>query len=329
MTSGGGEPPRPPANEGRDAPVLGWRARFETLQRRVLRQPLVASVMHLLRAYDQAGGGMLAGGLAYFAFFTMVPSLLLLVSLLGVLIEDVTIRAQIIDGLIDQLDPVRDIAREVIDGLAGSGRTGTIIGVLGLLWGASGFYGALQGAMQRLFPGPGGRDFLQTRLRGVLTVTLVLGSMLAAIILVFLVPLVTGWINASCRGLTAGAPDLTEQLCSLDPRGVTAVLGPVAAVILSFVAALTVYVAIPLNPPTLRQAVAPALLAGIAIGLLTSLFGLVANLLVGQWLALGIAGSTFVALIWFNLVFQALLFGAALARVRRDRARLAAGPLSL
>jgi uncharacterized BrkB/YihY/UPF0761 family membrane protein len=60
---------------------------------------------------------------------------------------------------------------------------------------------------------------------------------------------------------------------------------------------------------------------GIIIGLLTSLFGWVAPLLVRQWLTLGIVGSVFISLVWFNLVFQALVYGAAFARLRRDRDR--------
>ena len=65
------------------------------------------------------------------------------------------------------------------------------------------------------------------------------------------------------------------------------------------------------------------------IGLLTSLFGLVAPLLVRQWLTLGIVGSVFISLIWFNLVFQALIYGAAFARLRRDRDRARHEPPSL
>ena len=73
----------------------------------------------------------------------------------------------------------------------------------------------------------------------------------------------------------------------------------------------------------------PALIVGVVIGLFTSLFGLVAPLIVRQWLALGIVGSVFISLVWFNLVFQALVMGAALTRIRRDRDRLRAGPSTI
>jgi membrane protein len=278
--------------------------------------------MDVMRAYDRGGGGMTAASLAYFALFTTVPALLLFVSVLGILIEDQRLRTQLVEALVDQLDPIRDLSLTVIDGLAGAGRTGTIIGILGLLWGASGFYGALQSAMQRMFPGPRSRDFLQTRIRGILAVVVILGGMLVAVVAVFVVPLVTAWLDARCRELDGLDVPLVAQACSIDFVEVGAIVAIMATIGVASLAALLVYVAIPPNGPTPRQALWPALLAGTAVGIFTALFGLVAPFLVSQWLALGVVGSIFISLVWFNLVFQALLYGAAYARLRRDRQRM-------
>ena len=42
------------------------------------------------------------------------------------------------------------------------------------------------------------------------------------------------------------------------------------------------------------------------------------------WLgvALGVVGSVFISLLWLYLVFQVLMYGAAFARLRRDRDRV-------
>lgn len=326
MSQGGPKPPVSSQTKMRTAPVLGWRARLETRQRAVVRHRLVLGALEVMRAYDRAGGGMLAGGLSYFGLFTVVPALLLFTSLLGLLIEDAALRAQLIDDLLEQIDPLHGVASVVIDELASNARTGTIIGVLGLLWGGSGFYGALQNAMQRMFPGPGSRDFFQTRLRGVVAVVLVLGSVLAAVILLFLLPNVVTWLTRACDAVTVDALRPVQAICDIDAAWIGDAIGPVAAVGVSCLVAIFVYVAIPPDGPTFRQACIPAVIAGSAIGLLTSLFGLVASLLVHQWVGLGVVGSVFIALVWFNLVFQALLYGAALARLRRDRARVRTGP---
>ena len=45
-------------------------------------------------------------------------------------------------------------------------RVGTVVGLVGFIWGASGFYMALQGAMERFFPGPHAHDPVRGRLRG-------------------------------------------------------------------------------------------------------------------------------------------------------------------
>jgi membrane protein len=290
-----------------------------------MRLPQVRSVLRVTRVYERSGGAMLAGALAYFAFFTIVPTLLLFVGLLGVVVEDAALRTRLIADLVSQLEPIRDVATTVIDSLAGSGRTGTIIGVLGLLWGASGFYGALQGAMQRMFPGPGGRDFMRTRLRGVIAVIVVLGTLLIAVVVAFAVPLVAGWVGARCRDLQGLGLPIPDGTCGFDVKQVGWAAGVVGTMGVAFLAVLMVYLVVPTDGPSLRQAFWPAVIVGILIGGLTSLFGWIAPLLVRYWLALGIVGSVFIALIWLDLVFQALVYGAAFARLRRDHDRLATG----
>jgi uncharacterized BrkB/YihY/UPF0761 family membrane protein len=322
VSVGGEVPPGRTETAKREPPVLGWKGRIDALLRTIMRARPVRAVNDVMRAYDQGGGGMLAGALAYFSFFSLVPALLLFVSLLGIIIEDTALRQDLLDTLVNQIDPIRDVAVVVVDGLANSGRTGTIVGILGLLWGASGFYGALQGAMLRMFPGPGGRDFFRTRFNGVITVVLVLVTLLAAVVVVFVLPLVTEWIDSRCQELLSLDVAVVDGFCAIDLAEVTGAIAVVGAMGIAFGAVLTIYLVIPTDGPTLRQAFWPAVIAGLAIGALTSLFGWVAPLLVRNWVALGIVGSVFISLLWLYLVFQALLYGAAFARLRRDRDRV-------
>jgi membrane protein len=280
-----------------------------------MRQPFVLAGLDVQRAYDRGGGGMSSAGLSFYGFFSVVPALLLFASLLGWLIEDQATRDRLIEQLIEQVEPLKDVAGAILDGLAGSARTGTLVGIIGLVWGASGFYGSLQAAMQRMFPGPGSRDVLATRIRGVLSVALILVALLSAVLVLVVVPLVTEWLRGS--GLYR---DL-EWLHALGPGEVAAAVGALGVIGVAILACLVVYVEVPPDGPTLRQALLPAVVAGLVIGLLTALFGQLAPLLVRQWLGLGVVGSVFVALVWFNLVFQVLLYGAAFAKLRLDRER--------
>jgi YihY family inner membrane protein len=273
-----------------------------------MREPRLATLLEVQRAYDHSGGGMLTASLAFFAFFTVVPTLLLLTSLVGFAVADAGLRADVIGRLVEQVEPLEPVAQAIVDGLADSARTGTIIGVLGLLWGAAGFYGALEGAMLRMFPGPRARDAVTMRVRGIIAVVLVLMGMIVTVVLTLAVPVVT-----SVLGIDLGAASIVGA--------------PIVACMTATVAALVVYLAVPPDRPSLRAAVTPAIVAGVAIGLLTSLFSFVAPYLVSSYVALGtVVGGVFIALVWFNLVFQILLYGAAFARLRRDAERRAVGP---
>jgi uncharacterized BrkB/YihY/UPF0761 family membrane protein len=101
---------------------------------------------------------------------------------------------------------------------------------------------------------------------------------------------------------------------------------PLFAITVASFVCLVVYVLVPADTPGWRAALPPAIAAGVGIGLLTSLFGLVSQYLVGGFTALGVLSSVFVALVWFNWVFQMLLYGGAWARLRRDRRQMRGVP---
>ena len=62
----------------------------------------------------------------------------------------------------------------------------------------------------------------------------------------------------------------------------------------------------------------PAVVAGVAIVVLSQLFLFVAPRLIGAALLAGSLATAFVALAWLSFTFQVLLLGAAWVRVRDD-----------
>jgi membrane protein len=279
-----------------------WRDRLGALERRIRRLPPVRGLQAVLDAYNAAGGGLLASGLAFSALFATVPGLLLVVSVLVVVIDDPASRQAAIDWIIDQVPPLADVAEAIVQNLAESARVGTIVGGVLFLWGASGFYLALEGAMQRLFPGPGRVDPIRSRIRGVAAVALIVGAVIAAF-------------------LVSSSLTVLARFVDLPGIDVLPLLAPVVTIGGSIVVVLLTYLLVPPDPPGVRAALVPAVLAGLAIGVLTALFGLFAPLLVQGFVGLGVIASVFIALVWFNWVFQFLLYGGAFARIRRDRDR--------
>jgi len=265
-----------------------------------MRDRRVRFALEVLADYGSAGGGLLAAGLAFYALFAVIPGILTLVALLGFVISEPTAREHVVEWLVTQVPPVEPVARTILTTLADGSKVGSIIGIIGVIWGASGFYGALDGALSLILPGPGGRGVVEQRIRGVVGVLLIVGMGLGAVLITSLAGLVVALVDVP--GL-----DLLR------------VLSLVVTCALAILVCEVVYVVVPRNGPSWRAATVPALAAGTGIGLLTSLFGLLTPFLIRGFAALGVIASVFAALVWFNLLFQILLYGAAWARIRRDR----------
>jgi uncharacterized BrkB/YihY/UPF0761 family membrane protein len=189
-----------------------------------------------------------------------------------------------------------------VDSVADSARVGSIIGFIGFVWGASGFYLAIDGAINRFFPAQRGRDPVMGRVRGVIATAVVVLAVLGAFAASATISVVNTFLHINADGLLP-------------------FLSPLLAVGIAWLVCLACYLLLPVRPPHWRAALIPALVAGTAIGLLTSLFGLLTPVLVQGFLSLGVIASVFIALVWLNWLFQALLLGAAYARQRDVQAR--------
>jgi membrane protein len=266
------------------------------LIQRVRGLPGIRTVLAVNDAYSRAGGGLLASGLAFSALFAIIPGLLLVVSVLVVVVDDRASRQRAIDWLVEQVPPLRDVATSVVANLASDARIGSLLGLALFAWGASGFYLGLNGAIDRVIPGGRPRNPLLARVQAILGVALLVFAALAAFVL-------------------AG-------LASVVSLGTWAVVvSPLAAIAVATGLCLLVYLALPDDRPTLREAAPAAVGAGIGIGCLTAFFGALAPVLVQGFVALGVIASVFIALVWFNWTFQILLLGASYARLRRDAHR--------
>lgn len=287
---------------GRRARLVAARERAIQLGRTVAGAPVLVRVRAPLSAYGVANGSVLAAGLAFLALFAVISGLLLLISVLVLLGDTEANRDEAVLWLIAQVPPLEAFAREIVTGLADGARVGTLIGLVAFAWGASGFYVGLHDSLDLLLPARKRRNALVARVEGIAAVLLLVGLVVAFLTLTSLVAVRR--VAAIAGGIDLGI--LGAPLVGI--AGATAIC-------------LVIYRLVPSDPPTFREAALPALGAGVAVGLLTGLFGLIAPLLVGGFAGLGVLASVFVALIWFDWVFRFLLYGAAEARVRRDRGR--------
>ncbi|MDQ3448607.1 MAG: YihY/virulence factor BrkB family protein [Chloroflexota bacterium] len=286
-----------------DPPGLSLRDRLGVLKRRALRDPRVAEIQAVTSAVGEASGGLLAAGLAFNALFAIIPALLFMIGLLGFLIGDPARAQEIVESLVDRVPAVADLADAVLDQLVAGRGAFSVVGIVGVAWGASGFYGSLDETMRRMFPGGAPRSIIVQRIRGVVAVFGLVGAALAAVIATSVVSLLDAVL--------------------ILPEGIEwiRVLSTILMIVVFILVVLFTYLVVPTASPPLRAALPPALVAGVGIGLLTALFSVLAPFLVGRLSGLGLLATVFGALVWLRLIFEMLVYGAGWARIRRDRTR--------
>ena len=294
------------ASDGSPNGQTGWRARLARLGAAITGYWLVARVLSIMEAANIAGGPLLAAAMTYVTIFAVIPGLLLVTGMTGWVIEDPIVRAEVLADLVALLPPLEEAFADALDGLVRERGALSLIGLVGLLWGASNFYQALDEVMLRLFPGGPPRSQVNRRVRSLVAVALVAAATLGVILLSGV------WATIAALVIEVGS----RLLLNLTGTGVSFV-----AVV---VAVLLVYRFVPAAHPSVRAALPPAIVVGVGIAALTNLYGLLAPWLVGGLAGLGVLAALFGALIWLNFSFQMLIYGAAWARYRRDGEQLRA-----
>jgi membrane protein len=274
------------------------RSRIDALSRTVMGNHHVAFLLAIMAIANEAGASLFAAALAFGTMFAVIPLVLLMSGVIGWLVDDPVQRQALADTLVGLFPPLAGVFASSLQGAVEQRGALSIVGVIGLLWGASAYYGGLDEVMRRLFSGGGVRSELSRRVRGGVTV-------------VVLIALIGGAV--ALGGVWAALDQLVGGLFFWR------YLAPALALAVMVLVVLAVYCLVPTAPPSLRAALPPAITAGVGIGILTNLFSLLAPLLIGSMSGFGVIAAVFGALIWLNFSYQILLYGAAWARVRRDR----------
>jgi membrane protein len=251
--------------------------------------------------FGDAGGGLLAGGLTYSALFALLPALLLLGGVLGFLVDDPARREAIVQSIGESLPPLQGLVRESLaqltEGAAGAGT----LGLIGLAWGASRFYGSLDDAFARIFMQAERRGFVAQTLRGFASILLLISVFVAALV------------------LTGFASFLAEQTTGRflgDTRRFWAVVTPLMTLAL-FVGGMTIiYRVVPARHIPFSALRLPAVVVGFVLTLETQLFSLIAPRLIGSAALYGTFVAIFAAMVWLSTGFQVMLLGAAWIRER-------------
>ncbi len=170
--------------------------RLQALDRRQQQTPGVRFVAALLKKYSDDQGGQLAALIAYYAFVSLFPLLLVLVTILGFVLQgNPAERQKILEGTLGQFPIISDYLK--LHSLNGSS-TALVIGIVGSLLAGMGFTGATQTAFNRIWHVPFKHrpDWLFSRIRG-LGMLALLGTM------AIVSTVAAGYVGAASHGATA------------------------------------------------------------------------------------------------------------------------------
>ncbi len=256
--------------------------------------------------YGKANGGLLAGGVTYFAFFSLFPAVALAFTVFGLVLRGhpgllADVREAIdkqLPGFVQNEDGSGGLIPIAIPSGSTLGLT-ALVGVLGLLWAGLGWLDALRQGIRAVFGVPGSAGNIALRKLRDLGVLLTLG---VGVVLVAMVTTVTNSVATT----TASAIGLGDQGWVVTIAGlVAAVVANTALVALM----LRVLTGVDLPWPALRNG---AVFGGIALTVLQT-FG--TRLIAGTMSNKLFASIALVVglLAFLNLIARAMLMSAAWA----------------
>jgi len=123
-----------------------------------------AFVVGVVKKYGDDNGGVLVSNLAYSAFLSLFPLLLVLVTILGLIASvNPSFRTQVLNAVAGQVPLIGNQLTTNVQQLQRSSVIGLIVGVIGLIWGASGLAQAGLFTMEQVWnlPGPARPGFVQ------------------------------------------------------------------------------------------------------------------------------------------------------------------------
>ncbi|WP_255169054.1 YihY/virulence factor BrkB family protein [Natrononativus amylolyticus] len=234
---------------------------------------------------------LLAAGVAYYAFVSLVPLMLLALGIAASIGGD-ALAMRVSAAASDVLTPsAQQLLADSIADETGQ-RNATIVGALGLLWGGSRVFRGLDRAFSEIYGTAASKSLLQTFWDAMIVALAITVGLIALGGLEVLVVLVPG------LGLS--------------------VVGPVLVVLGLIVAFLPLYLIFPDADVGVREAVPGTILAAVGWFALARLFSLYAGV-AGSYAFYGALGAVLLVLAWLYVAAILVIFGAVLNAVLAGR----------
>jgi len=258
--------------------------------------------------FDELDGFRLGAAFSYYATFAMFPLVLLSVTVIGFVVGDSdAARDRVLAAVASSDSSVTDVINQTLVSMkdAGARKTSAIIGLLSLLFAASGAFVELDFTLNKIWDvkprvGTGVvgkvKVFLEERLSGL------------ACVLSIGVFLVLSLVSSATLSVLAqhARSKVTPALLQVAELGVSLVLLSLA------MAAAFHYV--PRSRPPFRDVIGGAILTTVLLTVLKALFAVYVSRLT-SFSTYGVAGGVLALATWIYLSSQIIFFGATITRV--------------
>jgi membrane protein len=248
-----------------------------------------------------------AAAISYYALFSLFPCAILAVAAFGIVVNDAEARTRVIDFVLDNLPLSEDQGRARLSSLlthitAQVGGFGAI-GVLGLVFAASGVMGAIRHALNAAFDAPEHRPPAQGKL---FDIVLVAGFGLV-IAVSFSLTIAAGY-----------AEDLSRELAKSGSLGAgvaraVLALGRLAPIVLTFAVALALFRIVPARRPKLRDVWPGALFVAVGFELAKTGFAVYLSTVANYSAVYASLGTIIAFLVFVYVAAIVLLLGAEVA----------------
>ena len=268
-----------------------------------------------LRSFQAHQGLQSAAAIAFHLVFSFIPLSTVLLAALGFLLRDPDQRQRVLEYVLTALPLQSDaMVHDSILGLSQRSGTLTVLGLLGLVWAASGLFGAIRVAFNVAWSVQSRRRYIMDKLFDIVAV-IALGGLLA----VSLVGTVMIHILQTLSRMQSGAllPQPLQMLFTA--------LGLAIPAAVSFVLFLLLYRYIPSVKHRLEEVWPGALLAALLFELAKHGFALYVAHLSSYQAMYGALGAVMLIMLWTQISAIILLLGAELAAqyssMKRERPR--------
>jgi membrane protein len=252
-------------------------------------------------AFDQDDGAVMSRSIAYYALFSIFPLLLVLMSVFSSVL-DIDEATQVVFELVDRYLPgAADLVQQNLEQAFEAQSTVGILGLLGLLWSASGVFTAMYRAVNRAWNNPKAQLFWTEKLYGLAVVIVVGLVLLATTLYSTLVGVLRSW-QMSFLGSESFVGPQGEQLWGWLSTLIPPVVSAVTFIIL--------YRTIPRNRVTWRDVWLGGLIAGLSWEAGRRLFAWYLSNFARYSLIYGSVGAIIGFLLWSYLSAMILLIGA-------------------